>query len=123
YRRVQMTEVNLNIYSPRWGRHETYIVELHKDYMEISMGAVTIKATYSENQDPEWSEETLQDIMNNDSVYPPEITQNLFQHAWLEWRKGALDNDEVTRELELVAQWVNKVTEAKPNSDFWRKYF
>ncbi|MGR5129963.1 hypothetical protein [Photobacterium swingsii] len=118
-----MTKVDLRIYSPRWGHHDTYSVELHQDYMRISITPRVAKATYVENRDPEWSGESLQRIMNNDSIYPPEITQDLFQRTWLAWRDGELDNSQVAQELEQVAEWINKVTEAKPDSDFWQKYF
>ncbi|MDQ1886691.1 hypothetical protein RA180_22150 [Aeromonas salmonicida] len=118
-----MKNVNLKIYSPRWGHHDTYHVELHLDYMKITMHPKEAKATYIDNRDPEWSGESLQRIMNNDSVYPPEITPRLFQRAWLAWRDGELDDNQVAQELEQVAEWINKITEAKPNSDFWQKYF
>ena len=118
-----MTQVDLRIFSPRWGRHDTYRVELHRDYMKISMTLREAMATYVENLDPEWSGESLQRIMNNDSIYPPAITQSLFQRAWLAWRDGELDDAQVAQELELIAEWINKVTEAKPDSDFWRAYF
>jgi len=28
-----MTQVDLRIFSPRWGHHDTYHVELHRDYL------------------------------------------------------------------------------------------
>lgn len=118
-----MKQVDLKIYSPRWGHHDIYRVELHQDYMKITMAPREAKATYIENRDPVWSGESLQRIMNNDSIYPPEITQRLFQRAWLAWRHGELDDEQVAQELELVAEWINTVTEAKPDSDFWRGYF
>ena len=118
-----MAQVNLRLYSPRWGHDDTYSVELERDHLKITMAPREAKATWVENSDPVWSGEPLLRIMNNDSIYPPEITQSLFQRAWLVWRAGEIDDDQVAHELQLVADWINAVTQSKPNSDFWRAYF
>ena len=116
-------KVDLDIYSPRWGHNDKYSVELDRDFMEITLQARTSRATWRDNLDPEWSGESIQEIMNNDSIYPPEITQDLFEHAWKEWRDGTINDQEVEQELKEVATWINEVTKSKPKSDFWNKYF
>lgn len=116
-------KVDLEIYSPRWGHNDTYMVELDRDFLEITMQVRKSRATYHENVDPTWSGESLERIMNNDSIYPPAITQDLFEHAWKAWRNGDLNDQEVAIELQEIATWVNEVTAAKPKSDFWRNYF
>jgi hypothetical protein len=120
---MSSTSVKLEIFSPRWGHTDTYTVDLHNDYMTISMHPRTTKVTWVDNCDPEWSIETVQDILNNDSIYAPEITQDLFERAWKAWRDGEIDNKQVDDELQLLAGWINAVTAAKPKSDFWGKYF
>jgi hypothetical protein len=115
--------VELSIFTPRWGHEDTYIVELERDFMEIRMHARTTRAVWRENQDPVWNGESIQDIMNNDSIYPPEITQDLFEHAWKEWRGGEISDQEVNIELQELANWINAVTHAKPNTEFWNRYF
>ncbi|MEH6529569.1 MAG: hypothetical protein V7718_06475 [Porticoccus sp.] len=117
------TKVELHIFSPRWGHEDTYEVELDRDFMEITMQVRKTRAKWVDNLDPEWSGEPLEHIMNNDSIYPPAVTQDLFEHAWKAWRDGDLNDDEVKRELEAVADWINTVTQSKPRSEFWRKYF
>ena len=117
------TIVKLNIFSPRWGHEDTYTVELSRDFMEISMKMRKTKATWDESSDPEWSGKSLDGIMNNDNIYPPAITRDLFERAWKAWRDGELNDQEVEKELHLVADWVNAVTRSKPNSEFWAKYF
>ena len=81
------------------------------------------KCTWRENQDPEWSGESLQRIFHNDSIYPPAIFQDLVEYAWKEWRSGEIDDAQVKIELNELADWLNAITEAKPNTEFWGKYF
>ena len=61
--------------------------------------------------------------MNNDSIYPPKVIQNLFEHVWYEWRYENISDQQAKDELEEIAKWVNKVTDSKPNTEFWSKYF
>ncbi|MBU0712828.1 hypothetical protein KJ762_02470 [bacterium] len=118
------TTVNLEIFSPRWGHEDTYVVELDQSYMEIRMSARKTRATWRDNLDPEWNtRESIHDIMNNDSIYPPAIIQDLFEHAWLEWRNGNINDQQVNEELQEIATWLNTITRSKPRTDFWSKYF
>ena len=119
-----MTIVELELYSPRWGHNDTYKVELHQDYMEIStMQQRRCKATWVQDCDPEWSGEDLEKILRNDSIYPPAVTRNLFERAWKGWRGGELSDEQVSKEIILIGDWINTVTKSKPNSDFWNMYF
>lgn len=115
--------IELRIYSPRWGHEDTYTLELSRDTLVITQGARSTKATYRENLDPEWSGETLVDILQNDSIYPPEIFQRLIEHAWLTWRGGELSDEAVKEELLVLAGWLNGITKNKPSTDFWKGYF
>jgi hypothetical protein len=117
------TIVELGIFSPRWGHEDTYTVELAQDSMQISMQARRVTATWNDSTDPTWSGESIESIMNNDSIYPPAITQDLFERVWKAWRDGELNDQEAEQELQHIAEWLNVVTKAKPNSEFWRKYF
>lgn len=117
------TVVELQIYSPRWGHSDTYTFEMAREQMKISMGPRSTTCTWRENLDPLWGGEQLHDILRNDSIYPPEIFQSLIEHAWKSWRNGELDDQGVRTELQVVVEWLNKITEAKPRTDFWRKYF
>lgn len=117
------TVVELEIFSPRWGHDDTYRISFEKDVMEISMQARKCTLTWVEGRDPEWSGQSLESIMANDHIYPPAITADLFEHAWKAWRSGDINNQQVLEELILVAEWVNIITRAKPQSNFWKKYF
>ncbi len=115
--------IDLEIYSPRWGHNDTYTVELDNNYMEITMQARKARATQQQGKDPVWSGESLEGIMNNDNIYPPAITQDLFERAWEAWRNGELNSQEVESELKEIASWINEVTSSKPDTEFWSKYF
>lgn len=117
------TTIDLDIYSPRWGHNDNYTVELDNGFMEITMHARKARATYHTDQDPTWSGDSIESIMNNDHIYPPAITQDLFERAWKAWRDGELNDQEVEAELKEVATWINEVTKSKPNTEFWNKYF
>lgn len=116
-------QVDLRIYSPRWGHDDNYSVELTHDQMTITMQARVAQAKWVANLDPEWSGESLQDIMRNDSIYPPAVTQRLFEYLWLTWRAGEIDDASASDELQEIAAWINAVTHAKPGTEFWRKFF
>jgi len=115
--------VKLRIFSPRWGHDDTYTVQLEHEFLEIKMQAKTARATWKEMADPEWSGENLTSIMRNDSIYPPAITQDLFEHAWKSWRNGDISEKDVNEELQKLAEWINTITKEKPHSSFWSKYF
>lgn len=117
------TVVELRIYSPRWGHDDTYTFTLTRESMEISMQVRSAKCRWRENLDPEWSGETLEQIMNNDSIYPPAIFQSLVEHVWKEWRKSEINDGQVNAELNELATWLNIITRAKPDTEFWHKYF
>jgi hypothetical protein len=62
-------------------------------------------------------------MLMNDSIYPPAIVRDLIEHLWKSWRNGEIREDAVNAELQEVVAWLNKVTVAKPQSDFWKRYF
>ena len=117
------TEIDLDIYSPRWGHKDTYKIELTSKSLTITQNARVAVCTWREDLDPEWSGEILERILRNDHIYPPTIYQDLIEHAWKAWRNGELDDTGVNNELQELASWLNKVTSAKPNTIFWQQYF
>ena len=76
-------------------------------------GPRTAKCTWRDNLDPEWSGESLADILQNDMIYPPSIFPRLIEHAWLAWRSGELDDAAVDGELNALADWLNKISKSK----------
>lgn len=118
-----MTTIEVQIYSPRWGHEDTYEFEFTEGSLTISMGPRKSRCIWRDGMDPEWQGESIEDILRNDSIYPPAILPDLFEHVWKSWRDGTLDDAEARTELESVAAWLNAITAAKPSTDFWQKYF
>jgi hypothetical protein len=119
---MNQLEIRLPIYSPRWG-HDVYELSLTPDSLAIASHGRSATCTWRDDHGPQWSGEPLEDILSNDKIYPPSILQELIEHAWTKWRSGALDDQAVEEELNVVADWLNTTTRARPDTDFWRKYF
>lgn len=120
---MKKTEVDLQIFSPRWGHEDTYKLELTSESLTITQGARVAKSTWREGLDPEWSGESLERTLRNDSIYPPTNFQDLVEHAWKAWRNEELEDAEVNDELQVLASWLNEITLAKPDTKFWQEYF
>jgi len=117
------TTVELDIYSPRWGHNDRYTVILDDDFMEISSHQKKTIVTYRQDEDPVWTGQPLEKTMMNDHIYPPAITQDLFERAWEAWRNDELNNQQVENELKAISTWINEVTNSKPKTEFWNRYF
>lgn len=118
-----MPTYTTRIYSPRWGHEDTYEIEFTREAMTISRNPRAAKCVWMENRDPEWEGESIEHILNNDSIYPPSILPRLYVHLWTSWRNGEIDEEQVDAELQAVTEWLNEVTRRKPRSDFWSTYF
>ncbi|MDQ3193870.1 MAG: hypothetical protein M3P82_02595 [Bacteroidota bacterium] len=115
--------INLEIFSPRWGHNDTYTIELSREEMKITMGARSTTCKFVENRDPKWEEKKLFTILSNDGITPPQKLEDLFEFVWMAWRNGELSDEDVNKELQRVAEWINVITKAKPKSEFWSVYF
>lgn len=120
----------VGIYSPRHGHDDVYRFELDRDVMRISGGGLKeAVCTWRDNLDPVWSGyregqgDPFQEILENDSNYPPSIFVSAITHAWLEWRGGILDDAGIESEVKELCDWVNQVAHNKPTSNFWKGYF
>jgi hypothetical protein len=65
----------------------------------------------------------VSEILANDSIYIPEIFPRLLEHLWASWREGELDDVAAQAELDALTAWLNKITDSKPATSFWKKYF
>lgn len=118
-----MITITAQIFSPRWGHHDKYVFELTDDEMTISMGPRKSKCVWQTGKDPEWQGELFEKILRNDSIYPPSILPRMLEHLWISWRNGELNDSDAQMELDAVTEWLNTITESKPKTDFWGKYF
>ncbi len=115
--------VQFRIHSPRWGTEDAYEVKFNRDELVVKSPARTATCTWRENLDPVWSGEDLLKVFEADNVYPPAVLPGMIEYAWSAWRGSELKDTELESEMYLVADWVNEVTKAKPESDFWNRYF
>jgi hypothetical protein len=116
-------EIQLSIFSPRWGHEDVYTVKLTREAMTIRTMPRTARCEWRENLDPIWVGESIMSILSNDMIYAPKILPDLLEYAWRKWREGQLDNAGVAAELQALADWQNQITGHKPKSDFWNTYF
>lgn len=81
------------------------------------------KCLWQEGKDPIWQGESLDSHLRNDSIYAPSILPSLLEHLWASWRNGELSDIQAQAELDAVIEWLNALTQAKPQTEFWRLYF
>lgn len=118
-----MPTFSAEIYSPRWGHNDDYVFDFERDTLTIKLSPRIAICKWQENGAPDWTGETFEQILRNDSIYPPSIFQDLIEHLWICWRNGDIPADSVNTELQTVITWLNLITEAKPQTEFWSAYF
>ena len=117
--------VEIPVYSPRWGHNNTYRISLSREKMQIEFPPRVITCSWVENQDPVWEtlDDSLFEIFENDSIHAPHGFFSALEYAWTNWRNSELDDSEAEKALSVLFDWLNAVTEGKPNTDFWKKWF
>jgi len=85
-----MAVIDLEIFSPRWGNRDVYQFELERDALTISLAPRVSRLVWVDNSDPRWKGESLVDILENNSIYPPEVFYCCIEHAWKSWRNGVM---------------------------------
>lgn len=118
-----MPTFSADIYSPRWGHNDTYVFDFENDTLTIKLLPRIAICKLQENGEPAWNSETFDAILRNDSIYPPSILQDLIVHLWQSWHNGDITADLVNAELQVVINWLNQITKAKPQTEFWSEYF
>ncbi|WP_111636951.1 hypothetical protein [Marinomonas shanghaiensis] len=118
-----MSTFQIEIFSPRWGHNDTYTIKMTNNQMTITAGARSSTAINRPNLDPQWTGEELSRILSNDSITAPDNLKDVLEHAWEEWRNGNIKDPDLQNELEILAAWINAITQHKPKSQFWTNYF
>ncbi|WP_447079090.1 hypothetical protein [Shewanella algae] len=116
-------EIELDIYSPRWGHDDVYRFVFERDSLTFSMGPREGRFIWDERTDPVHDGEDLLDIFGNDSIYAPEAFVDGIVYAWKAWRNGDLSDENLNQEMQAWGEWLNTITRHKPRTDFWRGYF
>ncbi len=123
FHRADVPTFSAEIYSPRLGQNDTYVFDFERDTLTIKRPPRIAICRWQENRDPAWSGEKFEEILRDDYIYSPSILQNLIEYLWTSWRNGDIPSDLVNAELQVVITWLNQITEAKPQTEFWSTYF
>jgi hypothetical protein len=119
------TSFDVRIFSPRWGHEDTYQINVSRDHLRFTGVGKGAECNWIEGRDPKWSGyndiigNALENILANDSVYPPTVFVRAIESAWRAWRDGTLDNAQLETELGVLCEWLNTITKAKPTTKFW----
>lgn len=114
----RMATVALDIYSPRWGHKDRYVIKLSAKQLHISMGARSCVCTWSDIEIPSWNG-SLQEIFENDGICSPSNFNTYLVYAWEEWKKCGLDDQSLNNELQKLVDWLNTINLSRPNTNFW----
>lgn len=121
------TTVKIDLFSPRWGHTDKYTIVLEESIMTITMSARKATCEWNPDEDPKWSKDlgsdALSKILNNDSIYPPEKFKNLLVRVWRSWVNNELNDEETQSEFTELEKWVNAITQATPQSEYWKINF
>lgn len=121
--------VNLVLYSPRWGRDNTYVLTLNPEKATFSLDAKSAVCVCDDGSDPVWSgygvadRNPVESILENDSIYPPSALVFALERVWQAWKEGGLDNKDLQQRAEELCNWVNGSTGCRPKTAFWRSLF
>lgn len=120
----------VSLFSPRWGTQDVYEFQLERKQMRIEKGGTFYAiCSWVEKRDPEWSgpdkfeRHPLVSILENDSIYPPTVFARAVVYAWRAWRSNELSDEQIQVEIAELCEWVNRISESKPKTDFWRSKF
>ena len=115
------------VYSPRWGHNDTYLLKLTRTEMEITLGAGVARSatcTLVPDDDAVWTGyghcvgTPLMSIFQNDGIYVSHAIPRILERAWEKWREGT--PDEVIREgMQEMFDWISSTAMNKPKSELW----
>lgn len=117
------------LHSPRCGLDRTCSLRLEREKATFGLDAKTATCSWPEGSDPIWSGyapgrgNPVEEILENDKIYPPTIFVRALEYAWEAWRDGRLDVEAAQREMGELCKWVNDMTDNRPRTNFWRMTF
>jgi hypothetical protein len=123
------TSFEVLLYSPRWGHEDTYEIKLNREKMNVKAVNKTAACSWVEGRDPKWSGynesigNPLEQILENDSIFPPTVFVRALEYAWQAWRDCIINDQKISQEVQELSEWVNGVSHTRPQTDFWRKMF
>lgn len=119
--------VKVQVYSPKWGHEDTYEIVFEGQRMQFRGIMKQAECLWVENDNPTWSGHgdtrgnPVENILENDKVYPPSGFVRALEYAWMEWRNGGLNDEQAQLELQELFDWLNTASQSQPSTDFWRR--
>jgi len=124
-----MITIKVNVYSPRWGHDDQYIIEMSEKAMTIGgPGGKEVQCVKDPYGNRVWKEgvggyKSLLDIFHNDSIFAPEVFLFALKSAWESWENRELDGEQVEQEIAQLFEWLNTISRTKPETDYWGRIF
>lgn len=116
--------LSINLFSPRFGHNDKYKIMIEEN--KVSFFRTKIKTAickWSYEQGWVWERNPIQDILSNNSVYPPRTFQKRLTYIFEAIRLGELETSEAQKIIDEIADWVNLTTHNKPKHQFWDGVF
>lgn len=105
---VLCTRFRFTVSNPRWGHDDTYYLDVHEEGWTVSHMAI------NGDCDPSGEPYLYRNFRQDGITYPGTLgwyMRRLFEHV----KDSTLQDDEIQRRLDRLAQWVNELnTIAKP---------
>jgi hypothetical protein len=117
-----MVSFNISIYGLKRGHDDSYEIEFQENGLTIQ-GIKTTSFTQQDNGEVEWSHTKLKKLFQDDSVVYPSGVEIFFESLWKEWKYHGFTEEDIEKELEEFAKWINISTKAKPRTDFFKNIF
>lgn len=113
----------LSLFSPRWGRADTYRVTFNLSSIEVQCGQGFAKHATFDPALGVWGGHIggLTGILHQDKIYPPDTFISALVTAWGDWAEGRLTNDEGRARVTELAAWVDATTHAQPAHEYWTR--
>ena len=118
-------ELRVAIFSPRWERSEDYTFTFKNTGLSAKRSAQMTGATWVRTENGlDLTDGNLTSIMGNDSISAPWNLDYLVERLWYDWKDDTFSTpEELQRELNALAEYINTCTRARPATDFWSEYF
>lgn len=112
----------INIFSPRWGHDDTYIISVDANQLRITAtGSRNAVCIYTYNNVSgntfTWDSnyESLIRIFRNDSIVAPENILETIEYNWSSLINKRITEQEFQDNFNLLATWISNISKTKPN--------
>ncbi len=118
-------ELRVNLFAPRRNRDENFIFNFRNNGLSIRLAVMNEGATWvSAENGLVLTDGNLTSIMGNDNISAPWNLDYLVERLWYDWKDDTFSTpEELQRELNALAEYINTCSRARPATNFWSEYF